>query len=318
MRLGEGVTGRRGGDPRTGTGAGRAGGRAAYQDWLRATSCAPATAPLLAVPLLREDRVLGGLVVYRSAPGAFPPEVVALLQTFASQSALAIHNARLFRELRRAELEEASRHKSQFVATMSHELRTPLNAIIGYSEMLQEEAQDLGDDTAAALGGDLQKVTEAGRHLLGLINDILDLSKVEAGRMDLFPEDFAVADLVQGVAAVAAPLARQRGNRLVVECPEGLGAMRSDLTKVRQALYNLLSNAAKFTERGADHPHRRPRAGRGPAGGRRGRGRLAGVPGGGHRDRDDARSSWGACSRRSPRPRRRPRAGSGARAWAWP
>ena len=133
---------------------------------------------------------------------------------------------------------------------MSHELRTPLNAIIGYSEMLQEEAQDLGDDTAAALGGDLQKITEAGRHLLGLINDILDLAKIEAGRMDLFPEDFAVADLVQGVAAVAAPLARQRGNRLVVDCPEGLGAMHSDLTKVRQALYNLLSNAAKFTERG--------------------------------------------------------------------
>ena len=207
---------------------------------------------LLAVPLLREGRVLGGLVVNRRTPGAFPNEVVALLQTFASQSALAIQNARLFAalEAQSRQVEEASRHKSQFLANMSHELRTPLNAIIGYSEMLQEEAQDLGDGTAAALGGDLQKITEAGKHLLGLINDVLDLAKVEAGRMDLFPEDFAVADLVQGVAAVAAPLARQRGNRLVVDCPEGLGAMRSDLTKVRQALYNLLSNAAKFTERG--------------------------------------------------------------------
>ena len=207
---------------------------------------------LLAVPLVREETVVGGLVLNRRQPGEFPQEVVDLMQTFASQSALAIQNARLFRELEEKgrEVEEASRHKSQFLATMSHELRTPLNAIIGYSEMLQEEAHDLGDDTAAALGGDLQKVTDAGRHLLGLINDVLDLAKVEAGRMDLFPEDFAVADLVRGVAAVAAALARQRGNRLVVECPDGLGAMRSDLTKVRQALYNLLANAATFTERG--------------------------------------------------------------------
>ena len=206
---------------------------------------------LLAVPLLREERVLGALVVNRRTPGAYPPEVVALMQTFASQSALAIQNARLFREIEEKgrQLEEASKHRRQFLANMSHELRTPLNAIIGYSEMLQEEAADLGADTAA-FGGDLQKITEAGKHLLGLINDILDLSKIEAGRMDLFPEDFAVADLVRGVAAVAGPLARQRDNRLTVECPDGLGAMCSDLTKVRQALYNLLSNAAKFTERG--------------------------------------------------------------------
>ena len=157
--------------------------------------------------------------------------------------------------------------------------------------MLQEEAQDLGDDTAA-FGGDLQKIPEAGQHLLGLINDILDLAKVEAGRMDLFLEDFAVADLVRGVAAVAAPLARQRGNRLVVDCPEGLGAMRSDLTKVRQALYNLLSNAAKFTERGQITltAAREPGEGEGE-GTRRGRGRLARLPGRGHGDRDDPRAA---------------------------
>ena len=164
------------------------------------------------MPLVREGHVLGGLCVYRSTPGAFPPEVVALLQTFANQSALAIHNARLFRELeaKGRELEEASRHKSQFLANMSHELRTPLER----HHRLLRDAPGGGPGPRRRhrrrLGGDLQKVTEAGKHLLGLINDILDLSKVEAGRMDLFPEDFAVADLVQGVAAVAAPLARQR------------------------------------------------------------------------------------------------------------
>ena len=209
--------------------------------------------------------MLGGLVLNRKAPGAFPAAVVALTQTFAAQSALAIHNARLFKELetKGRELADASQHKSQFLATMSHELRTPLNAIIGYSEMLQEEAQDLGDDTAAALGGDLQKVTEAGKHLLGLINDILDLAKVEAGRMDLFPEEFAVADLVQGVAAVAAPLARQRGNRLVVDCPEGLGAMRGRPDQGAPGPVQPALQRGQVHRAGQDHPHRGPRAGRG-------------------------------------------------------
>jgi signal transduction histidine kinase/putative methionine-R-sulfoxide reductase with GAF domain len=197
---------------------------------------------LLAVPFLREDRVLGGLVVARRSSGSFPPEVVALLETFASQSALAIDNARLYRAL-----EEASGHKSEFLANMSHELRTPLNAIIGYSEMLQEEAEDLGE---AALLPDLGKINAAGKHLLELINDILDLSKIEAGKMDLYLETFSVQDLVRDVAAIVRPLVDKNVNTLVVNCPDDVGVMHADLTKVRQALFNLLSNAAKFTDHG--------------------------------------------------------------------
>jgi signal transduction histidine kinase len=130
---------------------------------------------------------------------------------------------------------------------MSHELRTPLNAIIGYSEMLQEEADDLGEQ---AFVGDLQKINAAGKHLLGLINDILDLSKIEAGKMDLFPETFEVRQLVQDVAAIVRPLIEKNGNTLVVDCPDEIGTVHADQTKVRQTLFNLLSNAAKFSEAG--------------------------------------------------------------------
>ncbi|MFN8633851.1 MAG: GAF domain-containing protein [Chloroflexota bacterium] len=204
---------------------------------------------LLAVPFLREDRPLGALVVVRRVPGQFAPEVVALLQTFASQCALAIHNARLYRALgeQGEALEVASKHKSDFLANMSHELRTPLNAVIGYSEMLQEEAEDLGEE---AFLPDLQKINAAGKHLLGLINDILDLSKIEAGRMDLHLERFEIPELIRDVAAIVQPLIEKNGNTLVVSCPDDIGAMHADLTKVRQTLFNLLSNATKFTENG--------------------------------------------------------------------
>jgi signal transduction histidine kinase len=197
---------------------------------------------ILAIPLLREDRVLGGLAISRRALGPFPPEVIALLQTFATQSALAIHNGRLYQAL-----QEASRHKSQFLANMSHELRTPLNAIIGYSEMLQEEAEDTGDE---AYLPDLQRINVAGKHLLGLINDILDLSKIEAGRMDLDLTTFEVGRMVRDVEAIVQPLVEKNGNTLLVTCPDDLGMMHADQTKVRQTLFNLLSNAAKFTEHG--------------------------------------------------------------------
>ncbi len=152
-------------------------------------------------------------------------------------------------ELRQAKeaAETASRTKSQFLANMSHELRTPMNAILGYSEMLQEEAEDEGLDSFTP---DLKKINNAGKHLLGLINDILDLSKIEAGKMDLYLEDFDIAALVSDTSETAQPLMGKKGNTLIVDCPPDIGVMHADLTKVRQSLLNLLSNAAKFTESG--------------------------------------------------------------------
>ncbi|GAB4470346.1 MAG: hypothetical protein OHK0037_29010 [Elainellaceae cyanobacterium] len=143
--------------------------------------------------------------------------------------------------------EQANRAKSQFLANMSHELRTPLNAIIGYSEMLQEEMEDLGQED---LIPDLQKIHTAGRHLLSLINDILDLSKIEAGKMDLYLEEFCLPDLISEVVHTVSPLVSKNDNTLVVHADPQLDTMHADLTKVRQNLLNLLSNAAKFTERG--------------------------------------------------------------------
>ena len=130
---------------------------------------------------------------------------------------------------------------------MSHELRTPLNAIIGYSEMLQEEAEELGQVDFLP---DLQKINAAGKHLLALINDILDLSKIEAGKMDLFLETFEIAPMLRDVVTTITPLVEKNANTLAVHHAADLGAMRADLTKVRQALFNLLSNACKFTQQG--------------------------------------------------------------------
>ncbi|KAM3100595.1 ATP-binding protein [Phormidesmis sp. 146-35] len=143
--------------------------------------------------------------------------------------------------------EAANRTKSQFLANMSHELRTPMNAIIGYSEMLQEDAIERQQTEFLP---DLQRIHAAGNHLLGLINDILDLSKIEAGKTELFVESFDVAQLIQEVAYTVKPLITQNHNQLIVCCPEAIGSLNADLTKVRQVLFNLLSNAAKFTENG--------------------------------------------------------------------
>jgi signal transduction histidine kinase/CheY-like chemotaxis protein len=158
-----------------------------------------------------------------------------------------IRAARDEAEKARAEAEAASRTKSAFLANMSHELRTPLNAIIGYSEILVEDATDSGDEATV---GDLQKIQGAGQHLLGLINGILDLSKIEAGRMDVYLEQIYLARLVDEVRAIVEPLVKKNGNKLVIECPPDIGSMRTDLTKLKQSLINLLSNAAKFTQNG--------------------------------------------------------------------
>jgi GAF domain-containing protein/DNA-binding response OmpR family regulator len=213
-----------------------------YQSPVRTLMMETGFRAVLAVPLIREDQVMGALVISRTQPGEFPQQVVDLLATFASQSALAMQNARLFHQL-----EIAGQHKTTFLANMSHELRTPLNAIIGYSEMLQEDAVDEG---AENLVPDLKRVNAAGKHLLELINSILDLSKIEAGKMELQLEEFSVASMVEDIRAVIQPLAEKNGNRLEVDCEAATGTMHADLTKVRQVLFNLLSNACKFTERG--------------------------------------------------------------------
>jgi GAF domain-containing protein len=214
----------------------------AYEGRLREALIESGVRAIVAVPIVREGRLLGGLAVNRDRPGDFPPETVDLLRTFATQSALAIQNARLFQQL-----EVANRHKSEFLASMSHELRTPLNAILGYSEMLQEEATDLGQH---GLVPDLAKINAAGKHLLELINAVLDLSKIEAGKMEIYLERFAVPAVVDEVAAVVRPLADRKGNALTIACAPEVGEMRADQTKVRQTLFNLLSNACKFTEGG--------------------------------------------------------------------
>jgi signal transduction histidine kinase len=204
---------------------------------------------MIAVPLLREERVTGALVVRRKVSGEFTPSIVRLLETLASQSVLAIENARLFKEsqAKSEQLAEASKLKSQFLANMSHELRTPLNAIIGLTEMLLEDARDLKH---AEESEPLERILRAAHHLLELINDILDLSKIEAGRMDLHVETFPVAPLVDDVIETIRPVAAKNGNEIVVHCPQAVGDMHADQTRIRQALLNLVSNASKFTERG--------------------------------------------------------------------
>jgi GAF domain-containing protein/CheY-like chemotaxis protein len=203
----------------------------------------------LLVPLMRYGEVVGALVVRRKAPGAFPANTVELLQTFAAQSALAIQNAHMFSEIgeKSRQLEVASQHKSQFLANMSHELRTPLNAVIGVTEMLLEDARDLKREDEVE---PLDRVLRAARHLLALINDILDLSKIEAGRMELHLESFPLAPLIEDVAKTIEPLASKNGNRILVDCGADIGTIHADQIRFRQALLNLASNANKFTENG--------------------------------------------------------------------
>ena len=204
---------------------------------------------LLTVPLLAADRVVGALVVRRKQPGEFPKSTVDLLQTFAAQSVLAIQNARLFSEIeeKSRQLAMASENKSQFVSSMSHELRTPLNAIIGLTEMMVRNAARFGTEKAQE---PLQRVNRAGTHLLGLINQVLDLSKIEAGKLELNPQTVELAPLIDEVIGTARQLAEQNNNRLALEAPADLGVVTVDPMRLRQILLNLLSNACKFTKQG--------------------------------------------------------------------
>jgi signal transduction histidine kinase len=203
----------------------------------------------LAVPLLREDRIIGGLVVRRKSTGAFRPEVVELMKTFATQSVLAIQNARLFREIedKSRQIEAANRHKSEFLANMSHELRTPLNAIIGFSEVLQEKLFGELNEKQAEYTSD---ILTSGQHLLSLINEILDLSKVEAGRMELELAPFDLPLAIDNARTFVRERAVKHGITLDIDVDHRLGEYVGDERKIKQILLNLLSNAVKFTPEG--------------------------------------------------------------------
>jgi GAF domain-containing protein len=204
---------------------------------------------LLIVPLLRPDQIVGALVVRRKAAGEFPKSTVDLLQTFAEQSVLAIQNARLFREIeaKSRELEQASQHKSQFLANMSHELRTPLNAILGYTELMADGAY--GDPSEKMLGV-LKRLESNGKHLLGLINDVLDLSKIEAGQLVLELSDYSIQDIAQTVRSTLEPLAADKKLAFKIEMAPELPPGRGDGRRLTQVLINLVGNAIKFTDAG--------------------------------------------------------------------
>jgi signal transduction histidine kinase len=201
------------------------------------------------VPLLREQQIMGALTVWRRQTGEFKPEVVNLLQTFATQSALAIHNARLFREIQEKghQLELASKYKSQFLASMSHELRTPMNAVLGYTRMLLMNVYGELPEKVRDVHG---RIDKSGRHLLGLINDVLDFSKIEAGQLTLAINPYSIRDVIQAVVAGTQSLAAEKKLPLKVTAPADLPSALGDERRISQVLMNLVGNAIKFTDAG--------------------------------------------------------------------
>ncbi len=204
---------------------------------------------VLAVPLLREGRIMGALTVWRKEAGSFSPEVVNLLQTFATQSALAIHNARLFREIEEKghQLELASKYKSQFLASMSHELRTPMNAVLGYTRML---LMNVYGELPEKVKDVHQRIDKSGRHLLGLINDVLDFSKIEAGQLALTINPYSIKDVIQAVVTGTQSLATEKKLELRITALADLPAASGDERRISQVLLNLVGNAIKFTDAG--------------------------------------------------------------------
>jgi GAF domain-containing protein len=248
LRRGEGLMGRAAeiGEPIQVADIGQPG---AYQSSLRDALTRFGYRALLSVPLLREEQIIGSLSLTRKEPGEYSAEVIEVLKTFATQSALAIQNARLFREIadKSRQLEVASRHKSEFLANMSHELRTPLNAIIGFSEVLNERMfGELNDKQEEYL----KDIHASGQHLLSLINDILDLSKIEAGRMELELTDFDLPMAIDNALTLVRERASRRGITLKLTVDGKVGAILGDERKLKQVLLNLLSNAIKFTPEG--------------------------------------------------------------------
>jgi signal transduction histidine kinase/HAMP domain-containing protein len=204
---------------------------------------------LLAVPLMHENRLIGGLVVLRENAGNFAGRTVELLQMFAAQSALAMYNAQLFTQVeeKSSQLELADKHKSEFLANMSHELRTPLNAILGYTDLILDE---IYGDVPEKIGNVLVRVEKNGRHLLNLINDILDISKIEAGRLTLSLDDYSFGELVNTVLVSVEGLAADKGLELAATVDNDLPVGRADQQRIAQVLVNLLGNAIKFTDEG--------------------------------------------------------------------
>ena len=204
---------------------------------------------LLTVPMLKENELVGAFAIYRQEVRPFTDKHIALVQNFAAQAVIAIENVRLFDEIqdKSRQLAEASQHKSQFLANMSHELRTPLNAVLGYTELILDSVYGEVPEKARSV---LDRIQRNGRHLLGLINDVLDLSKIEAGQLNLTLADYSLKDVVRAAFSAVEPLAAEKKLKLKVKMPADLPRGRGDERRLTQVLLNLVGNAIKFTDTG--------------------------------------------------------------------